>query len=199
MSFFKKAKIEVLKNELVYAGWNRMHRLEVDYTGSNGDTVHLVREVVDHGSAAAILLFNPTRETVVLVRQYRTGADFAGKEPFVLEIPAGLTDGDAADEAAKREALEETGYRVEKILPILSCFPSPGALSEEVHLYAGLVDASHRIENGGGLDHEHEDIEVVELSLPDAYSMIGTGEIIDAKTIIALQWVMLNRAKFQKL
>jgi hypothetical protein len=86
---------------------------------------------------------------------------------------------------------------VEKVEPLFSIFGSPGALSEEVHLYLGIIDATHRVSNGGGLDHEFEDIEVVELPLGDAFNMISSGEITDAKTIILLQWAVMNRARLK--
>jgi nudix-type nucleoside diphosphatase (YffH/AdpP family) len=192
MSFFAKAGVRIVENAIVYEGWSRLHRLIVDYKSSSGETERLSREVFDHGGAAAILLYDPAREVVVLVRQFRAGAHFAGRPAFMLEVPAGLLDDQNPEEAVRREALEETGYAVQDIERLFSIFPSPGSLSEEVHLFFGLVDASHRIAEGGGLDHEHEDIEVVELPLGQALAMIPSGEITDAKTIILLQWLSAN-------
>jgi nudix-type nucleoside diphosphatase (YffH/AdpP family) len=193
MSFFAKARARVVEQKHIFKGWNNLYQLEIDYTRSNGSTVRIQREVVDHGSAVAVLLYDPRRDAVVLVRQFRAASFYLDRDPFILEAPAGLMDDNAPDEAVRREAMEETGYRIEKLIHLFSMFGSPGALAEEVVLFVGLVDQSSRIEDGGGLDDENEDIEVVELALADAFAMIASGEISDAKTIILLQWAMMNR------
>lgn len=197
MTFFKKAGARIIRNTHAFKGWNDLYDLTIEYTRSDGETVQLVREVVDHGSAAAILLYDPVRDLVVLVRQFRTATFFLGRDAFVLEAAAGLLDEDQPEEAVRREAFEETGYRVTKAYPLFAMFGSPGALAEEVHLFVGLIDASSREAAGGGLADEHEDIEVVQLSLDDAFAMIGEGRIFDAKTIILLQWAVMNRAMLQ--
>lgn len=193
MNFFKKAKIETVKEDVAYSGWNKLHRLEYNYTNSRGETSLIVREVIDHGSAVGILLYDPSRDAVVLVRQFRSATHFIGQPPFVLEIPAGLLDGDAPEEAIRREALEETGYEVGSPRFIFKTMVSPGSLTEMIDIYAARVDLSHKVADGGGLDEEHEDIEIVEMPLDAAYEAIANGEIVDAKTIMALQWAMLNR------
>ncbi len=199
MSFFKKAKAETVTSQQVYSGWNRLYKLEIDYTNSDGVTTRLPREVLDHGHAAAILLYDPDRDAVILVRQFRMGADFAGLPPFLLEIPAGLLDDDGPEEAIRREALEETGFAIGDPHPVFTFIASPGALTETIHLFAARINASEKVEEGGGVDHEHEDIEIVEMPLDEAFNAITSGEIIDAKTIIALQWAMLNREKLGSL
>ena len=195
MNFFAKAGARIVENTLVFKGWSRLHRLVIDYTSSRGETVSLPREVFDHGAAAAILLYDPTRDIVVLVRQFRVAAHFVGRPAFMLEVPAGLLDDDRPEDAIRREAMEETGYAIDKVTPLFSIFPSPGSLTEEVHLFFTEIDASQRVATGGGLDHEHEDIEIVEIPLDEAYAMIASGGIPDAKTIILLQWAMANRDK----
>jgi nudix-type nucleoside diphosphatase (YffH/AdpP family) len=199
MNFFAKAGARVVENALAYDGWNRLHRMILDYTGSRGQKVHIVREVVDHGSAAAILLYNRSTDSVVLVRQFRPAAFFNGSPSFMLEIPAGLLDDDRPEEAARREALEETGYAVRNIMPVFTIYPSPGSLTEQVHLFVGAIDEQDRVHVGGGLDEEDEDIEIVELQLDDAHSMIASGSIPDAKTIVMLQWAIANRDKLAAL
>lgn len=197
MSFFKKAGARIVEKTHVYKGWNDLFELIIDYTRSDGGTARLRREVIDHGSAAAILLYDPRRDVVVLVRQFRMATFYLGRDPFVLEAAAGLLDGDDPEAAVRREALEETGYRVAKVFPLFPMFGSPGALAEEVHLFVGLIDTSDRAAAGGGLLEEHEDIEVVELPLDEAFAMIGDGRLPDAKTIILLQWAIMNRALLQ--
>lgn len=197
MTFFRNAGARLVENTHAYKGWNNLYRLILDYTRSDGETARLTREVVDHGSAGSILLYDPVRDVVVLVRQFRTATFYLGRDPFLLEAAAGLLDGDDPEAAVRREALEETGYRVGKVFTLFPMFGSPGALAEEVHLFVGLIDTTSRESAGGGLIDEHEDIEVVELPLDEAFAMIGEGRLPDAKTIILLQWAVMNRAQLQ--
>lgn len=199
MTFFKKAAARLVEKKHSFKGWNDLYQLSIDYTQSDGSSVRIEREVIDHGSAVASLLYDPARDIVVLVRQFRAASYYLGHDPFVLEAPAGLLDGNEPEEAVRREALEETGYRIEKLVPVFSMMGSPGSLSEEVHLFVGLIDLSSRIGLGGGLEEEHEDIEVVEMPFADAYSMMASGKIPDAKTVILLQWLKLNHANLPGL
>jgi nudix-type nucleoside diphosphatase (YffH/AdpP family) len=161
----------------------------------NGDVVLLDREVHDHGIAAAILLHDKSRDSVVLVRQFRPGAFVNGDHAFMLEVPAGLLDGDDAADAIVREAMEETGYHVEGATYLFDMYASPGTLTEKVSLFVASVDLDKKAGEGGGLADEGEDIEVVTIPLADAFAMINSGEINDGKTIVLLQWAMLNRGK----
>ncbi len=195
MSFFKKAGVRIVESHIAFKGWNTFHDQLVDYTKSSGETVRLRREVIDHGAAAAMLLYDRDRKSVVLVRQYRFGAAFTGHDGYLLEIVAGLTDGEDPQVAACREALEESGHTPHEVESVNSVFSSPGTVSEEVHLFAGRIDAAAPLENGGGLDEEHEDIEVVEVPFDDALQMVETGEITDAKTVLMLYWAALNRKR----
>lgn len=199
MSFFAKAGATIVEKIKVFDGWNTMHRLVLDYTRSDGRTARIDREVIDHGQATGILLYDPVRDVVVLVRQFRAGTFYLGQNPFMIEAAAGLLDGDEPETAVRREALEETGFEVGKVIPVCSMFGSPGALAEEVHLFVGLIDAGSRHSAGGGLEDEHEDIEVLELPLDEAFAMIAAGEIPDAKTIILLQWAVMNRQRLKAL
>lgn len=158
MSFFKKAKSETVSNELVYSGWNKLYRLEIDYTNSRGETFRLPREVMDHGSAVAILLYDRDRDIIVLVRQFRVAAQYVGLSPFLLEIPAGLLDGDAPEEAIRRETLEETGYAIGDVQFLFQCIVSPGALTETIHIYAARVSLANKVDEGGGLDEDRKSV-----------------------------------------
>jgi ADP-ribose pyrophosphatase len=151
------------------------------------------REIYHRGEAAAILLHDPKRDTVVLVKQFRLPVFLAGKPGWMVEVPAGVLDEDHPEEAIRREAMEETGYRLRNVRFLFKTFMSPGAITEVVHFFYGPIDLSDRLEEGGGLAEEHEDIEVLELQLDEALSMIGSGEICDAKTIMLLQWAAINR------
>lgn len=195
MTKFKNAKVDVLKDETLSKNWYHLRKVTFNYTGSNGTTKTLEREVYDRGNGATILLYDPKRDSVVLVRQFRIPAYLNAHSGWLLETPAGLLDGDHPAEAIKREVMEETGYLVTDVQPLFHAFMSPGAVTETVHFFVATIDATVRAEDGGGAAHEDEDIEVLEIPLADAMAMIDSGEICDGKTIMLLQWAMLNRGK----
>lgn len=153
----------------------------------------MVREVIERGHAAAALPYDPVRDEVVLIRQFRIGAYTAGSDPWPIEIVAGLIeDGETAENVARRETREETGCAAIELVPVCDCLVSPGILSETIAIFCARTDT----ENAGGihgLDHEGEDIEAFVVPFRDALAWIETGRIIDAKTIIALQWLAGNR------
>ncbi|MDY7094346.1 MAG: NUDIX hydrolase [Acidobacteriota bacterium] len=152
--------------------------------------------------AVAVLLVDAEADTVVLVRQLRfpvlerqrhRGQPDGGA--WLLEVPAGLQEaGESLEEVARREILEETGYRVEQGLEeVMVFYPSPGVSSEEVHLFRAVVSPDQRVEDGGGVADEHEDLEVVILPVERAFELLRRGEIRDGKTILALQHLALER------
>lgn len=195
MTKFKDAAIEVLKDETLSKNWYHLRNVTFNYTGSNGRTKTLKREVYDRGNGATILLYDPKRDSVILVRQFRMPAHLNGHSGWLLETPAGLLDGDNPTEAIRREVVEETGYVVKDVLPVFQSFMSPGAVTEIIHFFAAVIDVNERAEEGGGAAHEDEDIEVLEVPLAEAMTMIETGDICDGKTIMLLQWAMLNKRK----
>lgn len=189
-------RVRLLSRRSLWKGFVHLEMLTFEQRMPDGSIMTVDREVHDHGSAAAILLHNRKDDTVVLVRQFRPGAFANGDPAFMLEIPAGLIDeGEIPADAVMREAMEETGFRVEEVRHLFDIYPSPGALTEKLSLFAATVDAAAKTGLGGGLEDEAEDIEIVTLGLDEAYRMIATGEITDAKTITALQWAMLHRGE----
>ena len=193
MTKFRDAKVEILKDETLSKNWYHLRNITYNYTGSSGVTKTLKREAYDRGNGATILLYDPARDSVVLVRQFRVPAYVNGHDGWLLETPAGLLDGDNPAEAIRREVIEETGYHVHDVRPVFRAFMSPGSVTEILHFFVALIDAGERAGEGGGAAHEDEDIEVIELPLSDAMAMIGTAEVCDGKTIMLLQWAMLNR------
>jgi len=150
------------------------------------------RETYDRGNAATVLPYNLARRTVVLVKQFRYPAYVNGYDDLMIEAAAGLLD-DASPEARMRaEVEEETGYRLGNIRKIFEAFMSPGAVTEKLHFFVAEYEPKMRIGSGGGLAHEGEDIEVLELPIDQALAMIGDGRIIDAKTIMLLQYAALH-------
>ncbi|MDM9619873.1 NUDIX domain-containing protein [Rhizobium sp. S96] len=198
MTKFENAKAEIVEDKTLSDGWTRLSNYEIDYTDSEGETHRLHREVYHRTPAATILLHDPKRDTVVLVRQFRLPVQLHGEPAWILETPAGLLDGEEPEAAIRREAMEETGFRVRDISFLFKAYSSPGSSTEVVHFFAASIDTDDRVSNGGGLAEEHEDIEVVEVPLDQALAMIGTGQIVDFKTIILLQWAALNRGALNK-
>ncbi len=182
----------IITSEIMAEGWSSLSQLKVSGTRRDGRQVELIREVADHGHGASILLVDPIRGLCLLVRQWRAGAAFAGHDGWLIETCAGLLDADDPEGCARREALEELGTRVHNITPVSECFSSPGAVSERISLFIGTYGETDRLTEGGGVLDEDEDIEVLEMPLTEAYAMIATGEIVDAKTIILLQHAMLK-------
>lgn len=194
MQKFDNATIEILKDETLSKNWYHLRNITYNYTNSKGETKTLKREAYDRGNGATILLYDPKIDSVILVRQFRVPTYVNGYHGWLLETPAGLLDGDNPADAIAREVMEETGYKLRDTRFLFKSFMSPGSVTEILHFFAAIVDASDRIEEGGGADHEDEDIEVVVVPLDDAMKMIENGDICDGKTIMLLQWAALNRA-----
>jgi nudix-type nucleoside diphosphatase (YffH/AdpP family) len=187
-------KVDILKSEVIAKFWSTLTKVTLNYTRRDGRSEILLREVNDHGAAAAVLAYDPSRKTVLLVKQMRIAAYVVGYTHDMIEVCAGLLDGDDAETCALREAEEELGFRLHDLKHVSDTFVSPGALTERVSLFIGCYSPVDRIGGGGGVLDEGEDIEVIEMSLVEAYGMIATGGIIDAKTIILLQHAMLTYA-----
>jgi nudix-type nucleoside diphosphatase (YffH/AdpP family) len=150
------------------------------------------RETYDRGNGATLLPYNLEQRTVVLVRQFRYPAYVNGHDDLLIEAAAGLLD-DASPEARIRaEAEEETGYRLHDVRYVFEAFMSPGAVTEKLHFFVAEYEPSMRVGSGGGIAAEGEEIEVLELSIDEALAMIGDGRIIDAKTIMLLQYAALH-------
>ena len=187
--------VRILSRQIFYKGFVQLEKVNVEQTTADGRILQFDREIHDHGIAAAILLYDPKRDSVIMVRQLRLPVYLHDGNGFMIEVPAGLLDGgEAADRAIVREAMEETGYKVGPVRHLFDVFMSPGTLTERVSCFLGLIDAQDKAGTGGGLAAEHEEIEVLELGFEAAYAMIAAGEICDAKTIMLLQWAMLNKA-----
>jgi nudix-type nucleoside diphosphatase (YffH/AdpP family) len=152
------------------------------------------REVYDAASGAAVLLYNLEQRTILLTRQFRIGARLSGHEGFLLEVPAGVLDGARPEDRIRKEILEETGYKVDRVDKVLELFASPGSMTERVHYFVAAYEPSMRQNKGGGNKDEGEDIEVVELGFEDALARAASGEIADVKTVVLLQYLQLHLA-----
>lgn len=185
-------KVKIVGEQVLSHNWGRLTRYEIDYRRADGTSQTLMREVYDRGNAAVILLVDPARETVVLTRQFRFPVQLGGDDAALVEACAGLLDGMAPEACARKEAEEETGYRVGAVVHLFDSYMSPGSVLEKLSFFMGSYDATSRISAGGGLAEEGEEIEVLELPLSAAIAMVGAGEIVDAKTIMLLQYAALN-------
>ena len=143
-------------------------------------------------TAATVLPYNLAQRTVVLVRQFRYPVYVNGYDDLLIEAAAGVLDGEAPEVRIRAEAEEETGYRLGDIRKIFEAFSSPGSVTEKLHFFVAEYDPSMRISSGGGLADEGEDIEVLELPIDSALAMISDGRIVDAKTIMLLQYAALH-------
>jgi nudix-type nucleoside diphosphatase (YffH/AdpP family) len=149
--------------------------------------------VYDRGNGSAILLYNSKQKTVILTRQFRLPTYLnENKSGMMIEVCAGLLDEDNPEQCIIRETEEETGYRITKVEKVMETYMSPGAVTEILYLFTGEYDESMKVSDGGGVAHEEENIDVMEMSYDEAYAMIASGEIKDAKTIILLQHAKIN-------
>jgi nudix-type nucleoside diphosphatase (YffH/AdpP family) len=185
-------KVKILSSETLSKRFVHLQKLTVEHETLSGSRQTVVREIHDHGNAATILLYDPSRRSVVLVRQLRVPPVLNGDDGFLIETPAGLLDKDDPLTAIIREAMEETGYRIERADYLFDAYMSPGTLTERVSFFAAEIDVTRKAGKGGGLEEEGEDIEILEMPLADAYGMVGTGKICDGKTIMLLQWAMMK-------
>jgi nudix-type nucleoside diphosphatase (YffH/AdpP family) len=163
-----------------------------EWRRANGEWQTQTRETFDRGNAAALLPYNLEQRTVVLVRQFRYPAYANGYDDLMIEAVAGMLDKASPEVRIRAEAEEETGYRLGEIQKIFEAFMSPGAVTEKLHFFVAEYQPDMRIGSGGGIADEGEDIEVLELWIEQALAMIGDGRIVDAKTIMLLQYAALN-------
>lgn len=181
-------KIEIKETKLLSDNWYILNKVTYSYQKENEAPQTHIREIYDRGNGAAILLYNTYKKTVVLTRQFRLPTFLNGnKSGMMIEVCAGLLDQDNAEECIIRETEEETGYRLNKVQKVMETYMSPGAVTEILYLFVGEYDETMKVSEGGGLDHEQENIEVLEYTFDEAYAMIESGEILDAKTILLLQ------------
>jgi nudix-type nucleoside diphosphatase (YffH/AdpP family) len=163
-----------------------------EWRRSDGEWQTQHRETYDRGNAATLLPYNLAQRSVVLVRQFRYPAYISGYDELLIETAAGLLDGETPEIRIRAEAEEETGYRLGDVRKIFEAFMSPGAVTEKIHFFVAEYEPAMRIGSGGGIASEGEDIEVLELPIDQAMAMIGDGRIVDAKTIMLLQYAVLN-------
>jgi len=187
-------KIKIKSTEVLSDNWYVLNKVTYEYQKKDGDWETHVREAYDRGNGAVILLYNTAQKTVILTRQFRLPSYINGNESgMLIEACAGLLDKDDPESCIKKETEEETGYRVSNVQKVFESYMSPGSVTEILYFFVAEYDEGMKISEGGGLEEEQENIEVLELSFDKALHMMSTGEIKDAKTIMLLQYAKIHK------
>ena len=199
--------VEILENDVPFEGYYRIETYRLRHRlFAGGWSEPMRREVLERGHAAAVVLFDPDRDELVLIEQFRIGALVAlaapcvtmERTPWLWEIVAGIIDdGEQPEEVARREALEEAGCEVRELEFACQFLVTPGVCSESITVYCGRVDASH-VGGVHGLDHEHEDIRVSAVPSSEVFDWLDDGRFVNATAIVALQWFRLRYEEFRR-
>ena len=180
--------IHVIKDKILSENYFLLRNMTYELTRRDGSVVRHKREVYDRGNGATVLLYNPGKQSVVLVRQFRVATWVNGNQDgMLIETCAGLLDNDAPEVCIRKEAIEETGYQVGEARKVFELYMSPGGVTELIHFFIAEYSEAQRANRGGGVDDE--DIEVLELPFVRALEMVASGEIQDGKAVILLQYL----------
>ncbi|MFN3640060.1 MAG: NUDIX domain-containing protein [Flavobacterium sp.] len=189
----KNPEISNLKSEILHQGRFIYKQVSFDYESIKHKKQKLTRLVFDRGNGTAILLYNLEKQSVILISQFRLPA-LLNHHPtgMLIEACAGTLEETNPEDCIRREAEEETGYRIGKVEKIMEVFMSPGAMTEKLFLFSAPYEPGMKVSDGGGLEEEHEDIEVLEIPFHKAIEMMKKGEIEDAKSVLLLQHAQLH-------
>jgi GDP-mannose pyrophosphatase NudK len=188
------SNVKVIKTDVLSDNWYVLRKVTYTYEKKDGSVHTQSREAYDRGNGSTILLYNSDRKTVILTRQFRLPTYLNGNDDgMLIEACAGLLDKDDPENCIRRETEEETGYRISDVRKVFEAYMSPGSVTEILYFFIAEYSDSMKVNEGGGADHEEENIEVMELHIDRALEMITSGDIKDAKTIMLLQYLRLNR------
>ena len=185
-------RIRVKNVRLLSDNWYTLKTTTLEWRRADGEWQSQHRETYDRGNGATLLPYNLARRTVMLVKQFRYPAYVNGCDDLLIEAAAGLLDNESPETRIRTEAEEEIGYRLRDIRKIFEAYMSPGSVTEKLHFFVAEYQPDMKIGAGGGNPDEGEDIEVLELAIDEALAMISDGRIMDAKTIMLLQWARMN-------
>lgn len=188
-------RIRVRDVKVLSHDWYLLKKTVFDWRGNDGQWRTMSRETYDRGDGCTLLPYNLAARTVLLTRQFRYPAYVTGHDDLLIEAAAGLLDNASPEDRIRAEVEEEVGYRLTDVRKVFQAFMSPGSVTETLHFFVAEYDASMKVSDGGGLESEGEEIEVLERTIDEALAMIASGEIRDAKTIMLLQWAALNLFK----
>lgn len=181
--------VEIEKIETLYEGWNTFSIVTIRLE----DGARITRSIEDHGGAVAVLPYDPVRKCAILVRQFRAPTYLANKEHDILEAVAGIIDDEDPHETTRREAMEEAGLKLGALETVARVWSIPGSSTEQIDLFLAPYDASDRVGDGGGLEHEHERITVVEMPLARLAEMADAAALTDLKTLALVQTLHLRK------
>ena len=186
-----KVKIIDIKN--LSKAHYKLDKVDFEYQTKKGDWQIQSRECYDRGDGAAILLYNPTKKTVILTKQFRMPSYLNGNATgMMIEVCAGLLDEDNPESCIIKEVEEETGFKISNPKKVFELYSTPGAVTEKIHYFIAEYNDEMKVSAGGGLEEEHEEIEVMEINFDTAFKMVSNGKINDAKTVVLLQFAKLN-------
>lgn len=186
------SRVRLIDSKTLSHDWYLLKKYTFDFLRRDGSWQRQYREAYDRGNGATVLLYNREKRSVILVRQFRLPVFLNNHDGFLLEAAAGLLDNLDPETRIKAEAEEETGYRLENIHKVFEAFMSPGSVTEKLHFFIAEYHADQFTGAGGGIEEEGEDVETVELGFDDALRAIKEGKIVDAKTIMLLQYLALE-------
>ncbi|SOD14894.1 GDP-mannose pyrophosphatase NudK [Pedobacter xixiisoli] len=185
--------IHILKTEILSDNWYILNKVTYEFTRPDGSKHIQNREAYDRGNGATILLYNLEQKSIILTKQFRLPTYLNGNPSgMLIEACAGLLDKDNAEDCIKRETEEETGYKITDVKKVFEAYMSPGSVTEILYFFIAAYNKTMKVNDGGGLAHEEEHIEVLEFDFEDALNMIDSGEIKDGKTIMLLQHLRLK-------
>ena len=189
----KNEGVKILKDEILSDNWYTLKKFTFQLKLADGTWQEQVREAYDRGNGATIMLFNRSTRNIILTKQFRLPTFINGNPTGMLvEACAGLLDEDNPEDCIRRETEEETGYKISEVEKIFELYMSPGSVTEILHFFIAEYSKEQKVNDGGGAEHEHENIEVLEIPFSEALTMLSNGEIKDAKTVILLQYLKLN-------
>lgn len=185
--------ITIIHKEILSDNWYTLNKITYLLKKSDGTVVTQQREAYDRGNGATILLYNLEKRTLILTRQFRLVTYINGNpDGMMIEACAGLLDKDNAEDCIRRETEEETGFRIGTVAKVFEAYMSPGSVTELLYFFIAPYTQEMKVNDGGGLEHEQENIQVLEISFDTAQKMLESGEIKDGKTIMLLQYLKLN-------
>jgi len=185
--------VNILQTDILSSNWYTLKKITYEYRKKDGTLKVQDREAYDRGNGATILLYNKETKTVILTRQFRLPTFINGNaDGMLIEACAGLLDKDNPEDCIRRETEEETGYKITDVRKIYEAYMSPGSVTEILYFFVAAYTSSMKVSEGGGVEHEQENIEVLEMPFPEAWQMMQDGIIKDAKTIMLLQYAKLN-------
>ncbi|WP_454873886.1 NUDIX domain-containing protein [Paraburkholderia xenovorans] len=187
------ARVRIKSTELLSDNWYVLRKTIFDFRRKDGSWQTLSRETYDRGNGATILLYNVEKKTVVLTRQFRFPAFVNEHDGMLIEACAGLLDRDDPETCIRKETEEETGYRIENVRKVFEAFMSPGSVTERLYFFVGEYFDNDKVGDGGGVEADGEEIEVLEMTLDEALACVESGAIMDGKTIMLLQYAKLRR------